>query len=88
MVATDERLRPGGDVLGDQMHFDGVGMDSVIDLGQRSIQIPAQGKTAVLFRLQSLIILDNIQLELRRNPGCEFKRNVRLPSQLPRIRGN
>ena len=48
----------------DQHIFYRIGMYPVVDLCQRSIEIPAQRETAVLVIFQSLIILDNIQFEL------------------------
>ena len=58
------------------MLFYGIRVDSIIDFGQFTVQVPSQGKAAVFFRLQTLIVLDNIQLEFRRDPGGKLKGNV------------
>jgi len=53
-------------------------MNSIIQLSNFSVQIPVQRKTAVLIAFQTLVILDNIQFEFRRDPGCKFKSDINM----------
>lgn len=43
-------------------------MDAVVRLGKSATRFPADGKPLALFLLESLIILDDIQLEFGRKP--------------------
>jgi len=72
-VGIDERLGAGRYVFRNQVLLDGVGMDPVIDLGQLPVEVPAEGEAAVFFALEPLVILDDVKLEFRRDPGGEFK---------------
>ena len=73
-VGIDERLGAGRYVFRNQVLLDGVGMDPVIDLGQLPVEVPAEGEeAAVFFALEPLVILDDVKLEFRRDPGSEFK---------------
>jgi hypothetical protein len=49
-------------------------MNAVIELRERSIQVPSERKAAVLIVLQTLKLLDEVELELRGDPGRELIR--------------
>ena len=53
---------------GYQAGLDGIGMDTIVELGERSVEIPRQGQAAILVFLEPLEFLDKVQLELHRNP--------------------
>ncbi len=57
-----------------QMGENRVGVDAIIDLGEISLDIPAQSFSLLFF--EALKFLDEIQLEFDRNPGGEFEGNV------------
>ena len=48
-------------------------MDAVIDLGQGALEITPELEPVVLIVLEALEFLDEVELELYRYPGGEFK---------------
>ena len=58
----------------DEVGLDGVGVDAVVDLGEIAADIPAEG--LALGFLESLELLDQVQLELDRDPRGEFQGDV------------
>jgi hypothetical protein len=71
----DGRLRRR-DCGGDQMRLDGVGVDAVVELGQGAVEVPGQRQAAALVFLEALEFLDEVELELDRNPGSELEGDV------------
>ena len=57
-----------------QVGLDGVGMNPVVDLREVALDVPA--KLLELLLLQPLELLDEIQLELDRNPRGKFKGDI------------
>ena len=51
-------------------------MDTVIDLGQGALKIPPALEPVVLFILEALEFLDEVELELRAEPRTELECNV------------
>ena len=47
-----------------QVRFDGVGVDAVVELGKGAIQVPGEGEAAVFIFLETLELLDEVELEL------------------------
>ena len=60
----------------DEVGLDGIGVDAVVELGQSAVEIPGEGEATVLIVLEALEFLDEVEFELRRNPGSEFKGNI------------
>ena len=58
------------------MGFHRVGMNAVIELGQGAVEVPGEGKAAVFVVLEPLKFLDEVEPELDRHPGSEFKSDV------------
>jgi len=56
------------------MLLNGVGVDAVIDFCQIASDVPAQSFPLVF--LETLKLLDQIELELHRHPGGKFKGNI------------
>jgi hypothetical protein len=59
-----------------QPFLDRVRVDAVVDFSQRALKTPFQRCGAGLFILESLELLDEIELELRAEPGAELEGNV------------
>jgi hypothetical protein len=57
----DRDLR-GGDGRRNQVRLNGVGMDTVIELGQGTVKIPGQRQPLVFVLLEALKLLDEIKL--------------------------
>lgn len=51
-----------------QVFLDGVGVDFIIDLGKRALEVPFQCCGARLFVLEALELLDKVELEFRTEP--------------------
>ena len=64
------------DFLRDEMRLNGVGMNSVIQLRERSVEIPCQRKTAVFLLLEALELVDQVELEFRAEPRTELEGDV------------
>lgn len=58
------------------MRFDGVRVDAVVQFRERAVEIPSQRMPPPLVLLQPLEFLDEVELELDRNPRRELKRDV------------
>jgi hypothetical protein len=65
-----------GDSGRDKRLFDGVGVDAVVDLGQRPLEVPAGLQAVVLLVLEALKFLNQVQLEFDGDPGGEFEGDV------------
>jgi hypothetical protein len=65
-----------GDLWWDDLLFDGVGMDAVVNLRQCALQVPFEGETPLLLGLQALKLKNQIVLKLRRKPCAKFKCNI------------
>jgi hypothetical protein len=76
LTGIDERHLLVGDFLGDQVLLDCVGVDAVVQLGQRAVQAPIGGKLPGLLLLEPLELLDQIELELDGDPRGELERDV------------
>ena len=66
----------GGNRGRDQVRFDGVGVDAVIQLGKGPIQVPCERQAAVFVLFEPLELLDEVEFELDRYPSGEFKSDV------------
>jgi hypothetical protein len=60
----------------DKMQFDGIGMNSVVELGKGAVQIPGQRQPSIFILFEALKLLDQIKLEFRAEPGTEFQSNI------------
>ena len=50
------------------MFFNRIGVNLVVDFRKQPFFVPLKRKPAILIIFQTLIILDDIELELRRDP--------------------
>ena len=66
----------GRDCGRNQVRFDGVGVDVVVELGKGAIEVPGERQAAVFVFLEALEFLDEVEFELDRYPGSEFKGDV------------
>ena len=60
----------------DEVGFDGIGVDAVVELGEGAVEIPSQREAVAFVVLEALEFLDEVELEFRRNPGSEFEGDV------------
>ena len=60
----------------DEVGFDRIGVDAVVELGEGSVEVPGEGEAVVFVVLEALEILDESNFELDRNPGSEFEGNI------------
>ena len=58
------------------MSLNSVGVDLVVDLREVAADIPAESLTLSFF--EPLKLLDEVQLELNRDPGGEFVSDIRM----------
>ena len=72
---ADGGLR-GRDLRRDEVRLDRVGVDAVVAPGERAIEVPREGKAAVFVFLETLEFLDEIELELDRDPRGELEGDV------------
>lgn len=75
-AGVGERLLLFGNQLRDQVVFDGVGVDLVVDFGNDAIHVPLKRDAAVFIGLEALIILDDVELELGGDPGSKLKGDI------------
>jgi hypothetical protein len=66
----------GCDGGGNQMRLDGVGVDAVIQLGQRAVEVPCQRQATIFVFFEPLEFLYEVELEFNGNPGGELEGNV------------
>jgi len=59
------RLRNGG---GNERLLDGVCVDAVVDLGESALEVPVELEAVVFLVLEALEFLDEVELELDRDP--------------------
>jgi hypothetical protein len=64
------------DLCRDEVGLDGVGVEPIVDLGQGAVEVPVEGEATIFVLLQTLEFLDEVQLELRAEPGAELEGNV------------
>ncbi len=62
-----------GDGGWDECFLDRVGVDAVVDFGERALEIPTELKAVVFVVLEALELLNEVKLELGAEPGTEFK---------------
>ena len=60
----------------DEGVLDGVGVDAGVDLGEGALKVPIELQAVVFVVLEALEFLDEVELELDRDPGGEFESNV------------
>ena len=58
------------------MGLDGIGVDAVVELGEREIQVPCEGEAAVFVLLEALEFLDEVEFEIHRNLRGELEGDV------------
>ena len=58
------------------MGLDGIGVDTVIELGEGAVEIPGEGEAAVFVVLEALEFLDEVEFEFRAEPGAKFKSDI------------
>jgi len=68
LTGVDDAILFQCDARWDQHLFDGICMNSVIDLVQGTLKTPLQGGSAGFFILEPLEFLDEVKLELRTEP--------------------
>lgn len=71
----DSRLSVS-DLGGNQMLPHRRRVDAVVELGERAIEIPSEGKALALVVFQTLKLLDQIELKLRAEPRTELEGDV------------
>jgi len=72
---SDGRLC-GRDFGRNQVRLHCVGVDAIIQLRQRAVEVPRQREPAAFVLLEPLEFLDEIDLEFRADPHTELKRDV------------
>jgi hypothetical protein len=77
-VGIDETCLCLGDRGWNQRLFDRIGVDAVVDLGQRPLEVPFQLEAVVFLVFEAAKLFDQINFELRADPHSEFKGNVRM----------
>lgn len=75
-VGVNQRGLAGGDGGRNQSFPDGVGVDAVINLGERALQVPIEFEPVVFFFLEAAEFLDEVDLEFGADPHSEFERDV------------
>ncbi|UCZ57647.1 hypothetical protein LGV61_05050 [Desulfurispirillum indicum] len=60
------------DLCWNQVGLYSVGVQAVIDLGEGAIQVLSEGETTVFVFLEPLELLDEVEFEFDRNPGCKL----------------
>ena len=60
------------------MRPDGVGVDPVVELRERAVEVPREGEAAVFVLLEPLEFFDQVELELGAQPSPELKCDVRV----------
>ena len=73
-----------------QIFLNGIRMNLVVDFGDYPIYIPFKGYFAVFVSFQTLIVLNDVQLEFSGNPRGKFKSNILVnirPAITTRLRG-
>ena len=75
-VGIDERGLGLGDGGRDECFFDGIGVDAVIDLGEGALEVPVKLEAVVFVVLEALEFLDEVELELNRDPRGELEGDV------------
>ena len=79
----------GGDFRRDEVGLDGIGVDAVVQLGKGAVEVPSEGEALVFIFLEALEFLDEVELELDRDPRGELESDVavRISSPVaPRLR--
>ena len=66
----------GRDLRRDQVGLDGVGVDAVVELGKGAIEVPGKGKPPVFVILESLELLDEVDLEIGADPQSELECDI------------
>jgi len=51
-------------------------MNAVVELGQGTVQVPGERQAPIFVFLETLEFLDEVEFELNRYPGSEFKSDV------------
>ncbi len=65
-----------GDGGWDECFLDRVGVDAVVDFGERALEIPTELKAVVFVVLEALELLDEVKFELGAELGTEFEGDV------------
>ena len=52
----------------DEVGFDRIGVDAVVELGEGAVEVPSEGESAVFIVLEALEFLDEVELEFNGNP--------------------
>ena len=60
----------------DQVRFDGIGVEAVVEFGKGTIQIPGKRQATIFILLEALEFLDEVEFELDRDPGGKLKSDV------------
>lgn len=60
----------------DQMGFDRIGVDTIVQLGERAVEVPRQREAAVLVLLQPLEFPDEVDFERRTDPHPKLECDV------------
>jgi hypothetical protein len=60
----------------DEVRLDGVGVETVMNLGEGAVEVPGEGEAAVFILLEALEFLDEVELEFRAEPRAELKGDV------------
>ena len=66
----------GGDLGRDEVLFDRVGVDAVVELGEGAIEVPRQGEAAAFVFFETLEFLDEVNLELGANSHAKLEGKV------------
>ena len=65
-------------VGGNEGFLDGVGVDTVIDLGESALEVPIELEAVVFLVLEALELFHQINFEFRADPHSKFKGDIRM----------
>lgn len=75
-IGIDKALLILGKLRRNQILFDGIGVNPVVRACQDSLHVPSQGQPVTFVPFEPLVVLDDIELEFRGQPGGKLKGNV------------
>jgi hypothetical protein len=66
----------GGDFRRNEVLFDGIGVDAVVELREGAVKIPGQRETAAFVVFEALEFLDEVKLKLGAEPRTKLEGDV------------
>jgi hypothetical protein len=60
------------------MFFNGVGVDAIVEFGERAVKVPCQGQAVTFVFFKSTEFFKKIKFKFGADPRAEFERNIRM----------